>query len=133
MDNLFTRQLDDLTCDLNNIMYAINKSDNLPNFIDQHKDSDLTAYQIKRMFEKCKYVRNKYSSLFDKIDNNHSKKDIYILLMDNMLLLLDNIYDLYFVSDINNVHQEYPNQNKKSAQRNIIRLIKKNMFRNFSI
>lgn len=131
MDNLFTKQLDELTCDLNNIMYAINKSDNLPNFIEQHKDSDLTAYQIKRMFEKCKYVRNKYSSLFDKIDNNHSKKDIYILLMDNMLLLLDNIYDLYFVSDINNVHQEYQNQNKKSAQKNIIRLIKKNMFKNF--
>jgi len=133
MDNLFTKQLDDLTCDLNNIMYAINKSDNLPNFIDQHKDSDLTAYQIKRMFEKCKYVRDKYSSLFDKIDNNDSKKNIYILLMDNMLLLLDNIYDLYFVSDINNVHQEYQNQNKKSAQKNIIRLIKNNMFTNFSI
>ena len=45
-----------------------------------------------------------------------------------MLVILNNIYDLYFVSDINNVEVEYVNQDKKQAQRRIIRLIKKNIF-----
>ena len=128
MNNIFVKELDTLAEDINDIMYALNKSDNLPNFIDQHKNDNLTAYRIKRMFEKCKYVRNKYSNLFKKIDNNTSKKELYTKILDNMLLMLDSIYDLHFVSDINNVELEYENQNKKTAQKKIIRIIKRNMF-----
>ena len=80
------------------------------------------------MFEKCKYVRSKYSNLFKIIDNNISKKELYITLLDNMLAMVNSIYDLHFVSDINNVEVEYENQNKKIAQKRIIRIIKKNMF-----
>ena len=129
MDNRFTKELDDLAIDIDNIIYALDKSDNLPNFIDQHKNSNLTAYRIKRMFEKCKYVRSKYSNLFKIIDNNISKKELYITLLDNMLAMVNSIYDLHFVSDINNVEVEYENQNKKIAQKRIIRIIKKNMFK----
>ena len=128
MDNIFLKELDLLIEDINDIMYALNKSNNLPNFIEQHKNDNLTPYRIKRMFEKCKYVRNKYSNLFIKIDNNILKKELYTTLLDNMLLMLDSIYDLHFVSDINNVEIEYENQSKKAAQKKIIRIIKKNIF-----
>tara|TARA_B110000902_G_scaffold262551_1_gene339654 strand:+ start:1737 stop:2153 length:417 start_codon:yes stop_codon:yes gene_type:complete len=124
MNTRFVKELDTLAQDIHNIMYAINKSDNLPNFIEQHKNNNLCAYTVKRLFEKCKYVRNKYYYLFKKINNNNSNIELYTILLENMLVVLDNIYDLHSVSDITNVGIEYENQDKKNAQKKIIRIIK---------
>lgn len=132
MDSRFTKELDDLNSDIYDIIYAYDKSDNFPNFIEQHKELNIPLYRVKRLFQRCRYIRNKYSNLFVKFDINISKKELYTILLENMLIIFNNIYDLYFVSDINNVEVEYANQNKKLAQRNVIRLIKKNMF-NFQI
>jgi hypothetical protein len=128
MDSRFTKELDDLNSDVYDIIYAHDKSDNFPNFIEQHKELNIPLYRVKRLFQRCRYIRSKYSNLFVKFNNNISKNDLYITILENMLVMLNNIYDLYFISDINNVEVEYVNQNKKIAQRNLIRLIKKNMF-----
>lgn len=128
MNMRFTKELDDLNDDVYDIIYAYNKSDNLPNFIEEHKELNISPYKIRRLFKRCEYIRKKYSDLFLKFDNNISKKELYKAILENMLVILNNIYDLYFVSDINNVEVEYVNQDKKQAQRRIIRLIKKNIF-----
>ena len=128
MDSRFTKELDDLNSDVYDIIYAYDKSDNFPNFIEQHKELNISPYRVKSLFMRCKYIRSKYNNLFKKIDNNTSKNELYLNILKNMLIMLNNIYDLYFVSDINNVEVEYANQNKKLAQRNLIRLIKRNMF-----
>ena len=103
MDSRFTNELDDLNNDVYDIIYAYDKSDNLPNFIEQHKELNIPLFRIKRLFQKCRYIRNKYSNLFVKFDINISKKELYTILLENMLIIFNNIYDLYFVSDINNV------------------------------
>ena len=128
MNTRFTKELDNLNNDVYDIIYAYDKSDNLPNFIEQHKELNIPLFRIKRLFQRCEYIKNKYSSLFQKFDSNTSKKELYTTILENMLIMLNNIYDLYFVSDINNVEVEYENQDKKLAQKRIIRLIKKNIF-----
>jgi hypothetical protein len=128
MNTRFTKELDNLNDDAYDIIYAYDKSDNLPNFIEEHKELNISPYKIRRLFKRCEYIRNKYSDLFLKFNNNISKKELYTTILENMLVILNNIYDLYFVSDINNVEIEYVNQDRKQAQRRIIRLIKKNIF-----
>ena len=128
MNTRFTKEMDDLNSDVYDIIYAYDKSDNLPNFIEQHKELNISPYRINRLFKRCEYIRNKYSDLFLKFDSNILKKELYTTILENMLVILNNIYDLYFVSDINNVEVEYVNQDRKLAQRRIIRLIKKNIF-----
>ena len=128
MNTRFTKELDNLNNDVYDIIYAYDKSDNLPNFIEEHKELNISPYRINRLFKRCDYIRNKYSNLFQKFDSNISKKELYTTILENMLIMLNNIYDLYFVSDINNVEVEYENQDKKLAQKRIIRLIKKNIF-----
>jgi len=128
MNTRFTKELDNLNNDVYDIIYAYDKSDNLPNFIEEHKELNISPYRINRLFKRCDYIRNKYSNLFQKFDSNISKKELYTTILENMLIMLNNIYDLYFVSDINNVEVEYVNQDKKLAQKRIIRLIKKNIF-----
>lgn len=128
MNTRFTKELDNLNNDVYDIIYAYDKSDNLPNFIEEHKELNISPYRINRLFQRCEYIRNKYNSLFQKFDSNTSKKELYTTILENMLIMLNNIYDLYFVSDINNVEVEYANQDKKLAQKRIIRLIKKNIF-----
>ena len=128
MNTRFTKELDNLNNDVYDIIYAYDKSDNLPNFIEQHKELNVPLFRIKRLFQRCEYIRNKYSNLFQKFHSNTSKKELYTTILENMLIMLNNICDLYFVSDINNVEVEYENQDKKLAQKRIIRLIKKNIF-----
>lgn len=128
MNTRFTKELDNLNNDVYDIIYAYDKSDNLPNFIEEHKELNISPYRINKLFQRCDYIRNKYNILFQKFDSNISKKELYTTILENMLIMLNNIYDLYFVSDINNVEVEYVNQDKKLAQKRIIRLIKKNIF-----
>ena len=128
MNIKFINELDLLCNDIHDIIYAYDKSDNFPNFIEQYKEYNISGYQKKKLFDNCKYIRNKYNHLFQKINNNISKKLLYKNILDNILIVLNNIYDLYFVSDINNVTLEYKNQNKKLAQKRIIKLIKNNIF-----
>lgn len=128
MNTKFIYELDILCNDISDIIYAYDKSDNYPNFIEQHKQYNISGYQKKKLFDKCKYIRNKYNHLFKKIDYNISKKLLYKNILDNMLSVLNNIYDLYFLSDINNITLEYPTQNKNLVQKKIIKLIKNNIF-----
>ena len=126
MSIIFEQTLDKINTDIYDILYAYNKSDNLPNFIEEHKNLNITPYRIKKLFNRCKNIRKKYSNLFKKF--NTCNMEIYNDILENMLHMINNIYDLHYISDIRNVEIEYVNQNKKILQKKLIQLIKNNIF-----